>query len=521
MAENTLVHPVSDARPLGFRGLALLQPAILLALALPVAAQESWTAMSTTNAPTVRSGQTAVWTGSKMIVWGGFYGFDNFDTGGIHDPATDTWTATSTTDAPSGRYWHTAVWTGSKMIVWGGTNLDDILNTGGLYDPATDTWTATSTTNAPTGRYGHKAVWTGSRMIVWGGWDGTGYPSTGGIYDPTTDTWTATSTTNAPAGRDGLTAVWTGSRMIVWGGFNLSFDTRTGGIYDPATDTWTATSASTWAPFPRRYHSAVWTGSRMVIWGGYDVYTFDGHVLREYLNDGSIYDPATDTWTDTSWLNAPAPRAGHKAVWTGSRMIVWGGGFRDTSLSTGGIYDPTTGAWTATSTTNAPTGHAGSSAVWTDSKMIVWGAAGAVSTGGVYSNPAVLPPLPPAARFYTLTACRVVDTRNPAGPSGGPALVPGAVRGFPVTGGACGVPATATSVTGNVTVVEAAAAGHLTLFPGDTASPPVTSTINFSPGQTRANNATLLLATNGGTINVKNGSTGSVHLLLDVTGYFQ
>ena len=47
------------------------------------------------------------------------------------------------------------------------------------------------------------------------------------------------------------------------------------------------------------------------------------------------------------------------------------------------------------------------------------------------------------------------------------------------------------------------------------------SNINFTPGVTRANNAIVLLATNGGTINVKNGSAGSVHFVLDVNGYFQ
>ena len=35
-------------------------------------------------------------------------------------PCTDQWTATSTTNAPSARDGHTAVWTGSEMIVWGG-----------------------------------------------------------------------------------------------------------------------------------------------------------------------------------------------------------------------------------------------------------------------------------------------------------------------------------------------------------------------------------------------------------------
>src|SRR6476660_899142 len=34
----------------------------------------------------------------------------------------DTWTATSTTNAPSARAGHTAVWTGTEMIVWGGGN---------------------------------------------------------------------------------------------------------------------------------------------------------------------------------------------------------------------------------------------------------------------------------------------------------------------------------------------------------------------------------------------------------------
>lgn len=45
--------------------------------------------------------------------------------------------------------------------------------------------------------------------------------------------------------------------------------------------------------------------------------------------------------------------------------------------------------------------------------------------------------------------------------------------------------------------------------------------LNFSPGTTRAGNAVVPLATNGGTINVKNGSAGAVDLVLDVNGYFR
>jgi hypothetical protein len=134
---------------------------------------DTWTATSITNAPDARAGHTGVWTGSEMIVWGGVdntNGTNVLNTGGRYNPSTDSWTATSTTNAPSARSGHTAVWTGSEMIVWGGplTFTPPFAGTGGRYNPITDSWTATSTTNAPLTRRHHTAVWTGSEMIVWG-----------------------------------------------------------------------------------------------------------------------------------------------------------------------------------------------------------------------------------------------------------------------------------------------------------------------------------------------------------------
>src|SRR4030095_6144258 len=144
------------------------------------------------------------------------------NTGGRYDPASDTWTPTSTgPGVPSPRQMHTAVWTGTRMIVWGG--FGD-LATGGSYDPASDTWTPTSTgASVPLGRYLHTAVWTGTRMIVWGGVsEGSPspfYQNTGGRYDPATDTWTPTSTgAGVPAARQAHTAVRTGTALPGWSG---------------------------------------------------------------------------------------------------------------------------------------------------------------------------------------------------------------------------------------------------------------------------------------------------------------
>ena len=55
-----------------------------------------------------------------MIVWGGYASDATGNTGGRYNPSTDSWTATSTANAPDARLYHTAVWTGSEMIVWGG-----------------------------------------------------------------------------------------------------------------------------------------------------------------------------------------------------------------------------------------------------------------------------------------------------------------------------------------------------------------------------------------------------------------
>jgi hypothetical protein len=124
-------------------------------------------------------------------------------------------------------------------------------------------------------------------------------------------------------------------------------------------------------------------------------------------------------------------------------------------------------------------------------------------------------------RFHTLTPCRVLDTRDPAGPRGGPALSPGEQRTLVVTGGPCAVPASAKAVSVNLTVVQPTATGFVTLFPGD-GSLPSTSTINYSPGQVRASNGAFALAGDGsGRLNITNGSAGTTHVLLDVTGYFE
>lgn len=135
---------------------------------------------------------------------------------------------------------------------------------------------------------------------------------------------------------------------------------------------------------------------------------------------------------------------------------------------------------------------------------------------------AALYPLPSEpGDFFTLTPCRLLDTRNPDGPYGGPVLQAAQLRTF-AAAGRCGIPPTAAALSINVTAVSPTAAGYLSLVPADQLQAN-TSTLNFSAGQTRSNNTLLMLSdTLERSFAVFAGiPAGTVHLIVDVNGYFE
>ena len=127
--------------------------------------------------------------------------------------------------------------------------------------------------------------------------------------------------------------------------------------------------------------------------------------------------------------------------------------------------------------------------------------------------------------FFSVSPCRVVDTRWAAGPTGGPALNANANRDFPILG-ACGVPATAKAVVFNVTIAAPTDFGNLRLYPAGT-TPPLASVINWVTSDAAlANGAIVPVGLSGANhlgvrCDMSAGSTGKVHLILDVTGYFE
>ena len=124
--------------------------------------------------------------------------------------------------------------------------------------------------------------------------------------------------------------------------------------------------------------------------------------------------------------------------------------------------------------------------------------------------------------YFPLTPCRFVDTRDSSLQGGAP-LSSFVVKTFTAKG-KCGIPSTAKAISVNATIAGPGGAGFLTLYPSGVAKPFI-SVVNWaSTDAAIANGAVVPLgsaSTNELSAYEEENGTGTVHLILDVTGYFQ
>jgi len=134
-------------------------------------------------------------------------------------------------------------------------------------------------------------------------------------------------------------------------------------------------------------------------------------------------------------------------------------------------------------------------------------------------------------QFNSLTPCRIFDTRDavvgsPTNVTNG-AKLPNPGPHYFFIRNKCGVPAGAAAVTLNVTITQPSQAGDLRLYPSDVAQPTV-STLNYNLGEPALANGAIVPLATAPNATIKDlgvvigmGASGSVHVLVDVTGYFQ
>jgi outer membrane protein assembly factor BamB len=228
-------------------------------------------------------------------------------------------------------------------------------------------------------------------------------------------------------------------------------------------------------------------------------------------NGGTVYVPCVGTLREVQVGANGSLTPGWQTSAAGGPPVIGGGAVWSVNTSSGRLValDPATGA-TLGSISVGAVPHFVSPTLW-QGRVLVGTNAG-ISTAVVAS-----PPTTPAT-FHAIDPTRILDTRDGTGGISG-AIGSHVAHTFQVTGGV--VPSGASAVTGNVTVTGQTSGGYLFLGP-DPTNNPTSSTLNFPPGDTRANGVTVALGT-GGKLAVTFAASRpgrSAHVIFDATGYF-
>ncbi len=314
-----------------------------------------------------RSGHTAVWTGTEMIVWGGENTAGRLADGAAFNPRTDTWRTIA--PAPiTGRSRHVAVWTGSEMLIWGGGDGARSLADGAAYNPSTNQWR--TITPAPIrGATQAAAVWTGHELLVFGGLVQTGFTgqgtNDGAAYSPTTDTWRVLPPPPNPLGSDPHSVAWTGNVALFTASPHATGPNDTAptpiAMYDPAANEWRSIEGIELGPVPYGNGGTASPGP-VAVWDDRELLVVSGPMFPNYAIDPDTLQPRK--------IHAPGDNdLAESLVWTGNEVLGWLGGFTTT-------YDPRTDRWS--SLPGPVLGRENNIAVddatvWTGTTLLAWG----------------------------------------------------------------------------------------------------------------------------------------------------
>lgn len=144
-------------------------------------------------------------------------------------------------------------------------------------------------------------------------------------------------------------------KIMVMGGFNGFNDTLNScEIFDPTTELWTTTASMN---YKRYYHtSTLLDDGRVLVAGGYGYKLGDPQLPGTYLTSCEIYDPSSETWTETGSLNEARNQHGATLL-SGGNVLVAGGinktwNYDFVSLDSAEIFDVGTETWTEVSSMN-------------------------------------------------------------------------------------------------------------------------------------------------------------------------
>jgi hypothetical protein len=498
-----------DSRFVARKSLVVLATTFLLAVASPAVAAEEWL------------------PGPDMSIGRGFFALVSLPSGDLLAPGgiievpgytnrVDIFSVagrsfSETAAMPySHRYQKQAVLLGNGEILIAGEQSDGVARESHLFMESTHSWSTTVNHPALNRFAAAMILLPNGKVLYAGGYNGgAGGPTydSAELFDPALSTWSATGSMVALRMGHTLTLLVTGpnaGKVLVTGGgqrIGLTVEARCE-LYDPITGSFALTGQLN---LGRTFHTATrLLDGRVLVTGGHDA-----GVIGSNHNTVEMYDPATGTWSFAASMATRRGRHTATLLPNGDVLVVGGaqvGSMASVSASAE-IYHPATNSWrTVPSMSTARVGQA--AALLPSGEVLVAGGYDGTSylaTSEILSKP---------VDYFTVTPCRAVDTRT------GLPLQNGVPQTFALHG-VCGIPSSATTVVLNALAVAPTGDGDLTIYAGD-ATAPTFSTLPFPAARTRSLLVFVSLSSDGEVaVEAEVAGNGTVHLVLDVMGYFE
>jgi hypothetical protein len=310
--------------------------------------------------------------GNQLFVWGGLNESGTaLNSGALYDPRTNQWRMIAAdANTPSPRSDASAVWTGTIVVVWGGyePSSGQGLADGAIYDPVENAWRAMA--DGPNARVAAIAGANEEIALFWAGQSGDGTQLSGlDIYDTDSDSWFSADASNEPSLRE--EPAWAAGLLTFWA-YGGRLDSETGSdrsaYYSISSDSWNTLPEGATAPRWGSYGALV--DGNFYVWGGRDVSTT--------YDDGVVY--SSGDWDGIDGSNAPSARyaASRESGWafvlsTERFAVVAGLESAGSYLRDGGIYDRSEDAWTTFEAWPHAASHAFGAAGFVAGEIVVWG----------------------------------------------------------------------------------------------------------------------------------------------------
>jgi len=164
-------------------------------------------------------------------------------------------------------------------------------------------------------------------------------------------------------------------KILVAGGFGEGNGTAAAELYDPATGNWRSVQPMSTARFG--HTATLLTNGQVLVAGGFNASVQIG---TTYLNSVELFDPVSETWSETGSLQTPRSFFTATLLLNG-KVLVAGGADAYTNTATAEVYDPAIGTWTGSGDLNESRAHH-TATLLPDGRVMVCG-----GTANGFSNP--------------------------------------------------------------------------------------------------------------------------------------